>query len=86
MTNYCNLWRRIRICCFLQFICWLLFSNFLSADTEPMEYRIKAYRTSSDIKIDGELTEPDWQKAQRIDHFVQFEPDEGGANDTINGG
>ena len=51
-----------------------------------MEYRIKAYRTSSDIKIDGELTEPDWQKAQRINHFVQYEPDEGGTNDTTNGG
>ena len=30
-----------------------------------------------DIKIDGKLTEPDWQEAQRIDHFVQYKPDEG---------
>ena len=77
MTNYCNLRRRMRIYCFFQFICWLLFSNSLSADTEPIEYRIKAHRTSADIKIDGELTEPDWQEAQRINRFVQFEPDEG---------
>ena len=77
MTNYCNLWTRMWTCCFFQFICWLLFSHFVSADTEPVKYRIKAYRAVSDIKIDGELTEPDWQEAQRIYHLVQFEPDEG---------
>ena len=77
MTNHCSLWRRMPIYCFFQFICWLLFSHFLSADTEPIDYRIKAYRTFAAIKIDGELTEPDWQEAQRIDHFVQYEPDEG---------
>ena len=77
MMNYRNLWRRMRIYCFFQFVCWLLFSPFLSADTEPIEYWIKAYRTFADIKIDGELTEPDWQEAQRIDHFVQYAPDEG---------
>ena len=77
MINYDNLWRRIRICCFFQLICWLSFSHFLSADIEPTEYRIKACRTFMDIKIDGKLTEPDWQEAQRIDHFVQYKPDEG---------
>ena len=77
MTNYCNLWRRMRIYCFFQFSCWLLFSNFLSADTESIEYRIEAHQTFAEIKIDGELTESDWQEAQRIGRFVQYAPDEG---------
>lgn len=77
MTNYCNLWRRMRIFFFFPFICWVLFSNLLSADTKQIQYHIKAYRTSANIKIDGELTEADWQEAQRINHFVQYEPDEG---------
>ena len=49
----------------------------LGAYAESMELRAEAYRTYQSIEIDGELTEPDWQKAIPIRQFIQFEPDEG---------
>ncbi len=37
----------------------------------------EAYRTYDAVKIDGELSEPDWQRATPIYRFIQFEPDAG---------
>jgi len=44
---------------------------------ESVELRAEAYRTYQSIEIDGELTEPDWEKALPIRQFIQFEPDAG---------
>ena len=42
--------------------------------TETKEYQAEAYRTSMKINIDGDLDEPDWQKAKPITKFVQVQP------------
>ncbi len=44
---------------------------------EPEKHHATAYRTYQSIEIDGELTEPDWQKATPIRQLIQFEPEEG---------
>ena len=64
------------LCSFLLALC-LLFPLIVYADDEPTEYRAEAYRTFESIELDGELNEPDWQKAKPICQFVQVEPDEG---------
>ncbi len=60
---------------------WLsiLFLFFLSVGVcaETDESQAEAYRTYQSVEIDGELTEPDWQKATPIRQFIQFEPDAG---------
>ena len=55
----------------------LLFSISVGVHAETEELQAKAYRTYQNIEIDGELTEPDWQKAAPIRQFIQFEPDAG---------
>ena len=62
---------------FILFICCLLFPLIVSADSERMEYRAEAYRTYQSIEIDGEFNEEDWQNAQSITQFIQYEPAEG---------
>ena len=47
------------------------------ARAETPEYQAEAYRTAMKIKIDGNLDEPDWQKAKPITKFVQVQPNEG---------
>ncbi|MCH8293930.1 carbohydrate binding family 9 domain-containing protein [Candidatus Poribacteria bacterium] len=64
------------VCCYLWSIC-LLFPLIAGADPGIMELQAEAYRTFQSIEIDGELSEPDWQNAKPIGHFVQYEPDEG---------
>ncbi len=56
---------------------WILLPSYGQAELKSTEYQIKAYRTSQAIEVDGELNEPDWQRAQRLYQFVQIEPDEG---------
>ena len=60
---------------------WLsiLFLFFISVGVhaETDELQAEAYRTYESVEIDGELTEPDWQKAPSIHQFIQFEPDAG---------
>ena len=62
---------------------WLsiLFLFFLcvGVHAETDELQAKAHRTYQSVEIDGELTEPDWQKATPICQFIQFEPDAGAA-------
>ena len=40
-------------------------------------YQIVANRTHSQIEIDGQFNESDWQSAQKVSNFVQVEPDPG---------
>ena len=55
----------------------LLFSISVGVHAETEELRAEAYRTYQSIEIDGELTEPDWEKAIPLGNFIQFEPDDG---------
>ena len=56
-----------------------LFFLFVGVHAETDELQAEAYRTYQSVEIDGELTEPDWQKATPIHQFIQFEPDAGAA-------
>ena len=56
-----------------------LFFISIGVHAETSELRAEAFRTYQSIEIDGELTEPDWQKATPIRQFIQFEPDAGAA-------
>ncbi|MBM3265644.1 MAG: carbohydrate binding family 9 domain-containing protein [candidate division Zixibacteria bacterium] len=40
-------------------------------------YLLYAYKTTDEVKLDGKLSEPDWQMAQPAKDFFQFQPDEG---------
>ena len=55
----------------------LLFSIGVGVHAETEALQAEAYRTYQNVEIDGELTEPDWQKATPIRRFIQFEPDAG---------
>ena len=55
----------------------LLFSIGVGVHAETEALQAEAYRTYENVEIDGELTEPDWQKATPIRRFIQFEPDAG---------
>ena len=55
----------------------LLFWTGAGAHAETADLQAEAYRTYENVEIDGELTEPDWQKATPIRRFIQFEPDAG---------
>ena len=55
----------------------LLFSISVGVHAETEELRAEAYRTYQSVEIDGELTEPDWEKAIPFGDFIQFEPDDG---------
>ena len=58
-------------------ICFLSFPLIVNGNPDVTKYQAEAYRTFQAIEIDGDLTEPDWQNAKRIGHFVQMEPAEG---------
>ena len=55
----------------------LLFCISVGVDAESEELRAEAYRTYQSVEVDGDLTEPDWQKATPISQFTQFEPNAG---------
>ena len=55
----------------------LLFSIGVGVYANTDALQAEAYRTYESVEIDGELTEPDWQKAIPIHQFIQFEPDAG---------
>ncbi len=59
------------------FIVTISFLFVFHVNSESDVHQIKAYRTFESIEIDGELNEPDWQKAQVINQFVQIQPHEG---------
>ena len=63
------------LCRWLSILLLLCISVSVHADTD--ELRAEASRTYESIEIDGELSEPDWQKATPIRQFTQFEPDAG---------
>jgi len=52
-----------------------LSGNFPPPENLP---EIKAVATKAPIKIDGELNEPDWQRAPVTDQFFRKEPRQGG--------
>lgn len=63
------------------FYLFLLISNSLFAQNDSQdgskfqeEYQLKVTRTSSEIKIDGDLTEDIWKTAQKADGFWQKWP------------
>ncbi|MDE0502522.1 MAG: DUF5916 domain-containing protein, partial [Candidatus Poribacteria bacterium] len=74
MTYPLNFWQ-IRF--FLSLSLCLLSPMLAGATPEITQLRAEAHRTSQRIKIDGELGEADWRKAEPIRRFVQIEPDEG---------
>ncbi len=43
----------------------------------PGHYEVKAIRARGEVTVDGRLDEPDWRRAQPVDHFIQTEPAEG---------
>ena len=45
----------------LLWICVLLCPLIVGAEPEPMQPRTSVYRISQNIKIDGNLVEPNWQ-------------------------
>ena len=51
------------------------FANASAQVSEPR--RIQALRISESIRVDGVLTEPVWEQAQRITNFTQRELTEG---------
>lgn len=55
----------------------LLYFFVYEVDSDTSVNQIKAYHTSENIVIDGNLSESDWKKAEVIDKFVQIEPHEG---------
>ncbi|MCA6440842.1 MAG: DUF5916 domain-containing protein [Sediminibacterium sp.] len=52
------------------------FTQERNGETFQKDYQIHISKTSSPIKIDGELDEPDWQKAQMVSNFWQKYPDD----------
>lgn len=50
-------------------------TNFPPPESSPV---VMARKTSSDIKIDGKLDEPDWQLAVTTSEFFRMEPRQGG--------
>ncbi|HCK14584.1 TPA: hypothetical protein DHW51_10715, partial [Candidatus Poribacteria bacterium] len=46
----------------------------VGAQKQSSEYQVEACRTYETIEIDGDLSEPEWQKAKPVNHFVQIEP------------
>ena len=40
-------------------------------------YQVSALRARGEVSVDGRLNEPDWRRAQAVDHFIQTEPNEG---------
>ena len=49
----------------------------VGAQNQSLEYQVEAYRTYESVEIDGDLSEPEWEKAKLVNHFVQIEPYEG---------
>ena len=74
MTYQLGAWQKR--CFFLLFL-WLSSPTIAGATPEVTQLRAEAHRTSQRIKIDGELSEADWQRVEPIRRFVQIEPDEG---------
>ena len=85
MTDHFSFWNQFSLCrithngkLFLYLaVCFLSVPLIVHASPDSIEYTAEAYRTFQAIEIDGDLTEPDWQNAKRIDRFVQMEPDYG---------
>jgi len=63
---------RLRYLPLLLIILFTLGYNNLFGQQEPKQ--IQAFRTENHIKIDGELSEPDWANAQSANDFIQLEP------------
>ena len=74
MTYQLGAWQKR--CFFLLFL-WVSSPTIAGATPEVTQLRAEAHRTSQRIKIDGELSEADWQEVEPISRFVQIEPDEG---------
>ena len=74
MTYQLGAWQKR--CVFLLFL-WVSSPTIAGATPEVTQLRAEAHRTSQRIKIDGELSEADWQEVEPISRFVQIEPDEG---------
>ena len=55
----------------------ILFFVSVGVYAETSELRAEAFRTYQSIEIDGELTDPDWQKATPLRRVIQFAPDAG---------
>ena len=61
----------------LQFLFVYTLLPVVNSQNQSSEYQVEAYRTYESIEIDGDLSEPEWQKAKPVNHFVQIEPHEG---------
>ena len=61
---------------FLIFSVLILFNETNNAQTSSPD-KIRAYKINQTIKLDGNLTEPVWQKANHISNFTQRELNEG---------
>ena len=61
----------------LQFLFVYTLLPVVNSQNQSSEYQVEAYRTYESIEIDGDLSEPEWQKAKPVNHFVQIEPYEG---------
>jgi len=58
------------------FVILILFVKINNAQTNSQD-EIKAYKINQSIKLDGNLSEPAWQKATHISNFTQRELNEG---------
>lgn len=57
----------------------------LKNTVEPKTVRqVKAVRTTGNFKIDGEMTEPEWEKAGIASNFVEWRPTPGRVEDKTN--
>ena len=56
-------------CVFLLFL-WVLSPTIVRAAPEVPQLRAEAHRSSQRIKIDGELSEPAWQRVEPIRRFL----------------
>ena len=74
MTYKLGAWQKR--CFFLLFL-WLLSPMIVGAAPEVTQLRAEAHRTSQRIKIDGELSESDWQEVEPISRLCRLSRDEG---------
>ena len=58
------------------FVILILFVKINLAQTNPQD-EIQAYKINKSVKLDGNLSEPAWQKAKHISNFTQRELNEG---------
>ena len=60
---------------YLSFFLIIVFSlSTIHLYSQQEKKRVEAFRTAQEIKIDGELTEPDWKLAPPAKDFIQVEP------------